>query len=409
MAGRWLRAVVLAGGALALAALVAFALIPQAVPVDVAAAGRGPLEVTVNEEARTRIREVYQVFAPIAGKVLRSPREVGDTVVKDQTILAVIEPGDPSFIDARRRRELEAAVSAAEAAVTHAQAEVRRARSELAFSEGELRRAESLSETKIISERTLDKARMEAASKRAALAEAEANLELQKRQLERAKAQLLGPEDPSVRSPASCCVQVRAPVDGEVLKVVTESEKVVEAGSLLIEIGDRRDLEIVVELLSTDAVRVEEGAAARVERWGGGAELNARVRRIEPAGFTKISALGIEEQRVKTILDLTDPPERWGRLGHDYRVHVRITVWRSGDVLRVPLSALFRKGEDWAVFTVADGRAHLTTVEIGHRNREMAEVISGLEAGERVILHPSDRVADGVRIELRESEEIAGG
>ena len=197
-------------------------------------------------------------------------------------------------------------------------------------------------------------------------------------------------------------MRVRAPVSGRVLKILRESQQVVESGEPLLEIGDPRDLEIVVDLLSTDAVKIETGAEARIEAWGGGVDLRARVRRIDPAGFTKVSALGIEEQRVNTILDIADPPEKWTALGHDFRVFVRITVWSSESSLRVPLGALFRKGRDWAVFKVEDGRARLALVKIGHRNAEMAEVQDGLAAGDRVVLHPSDRIADGVRIARRE-------
>ena len=194
---------------------------------------------------------------------------------------------------------------------------------------------------------------------------------------------------------------MRAPVSGRVLKLIAESEQVVPAGSPLVEIGDPRDLEIVVDLLSRDAVRVEPGQTARIESWGGEPMLAAKVRRVEPTAYTKVSALGIEEQRVKVVLDFVDPPEKWARLGHVFRVVARIVVWRGENVVTVPIGALFRSGESWAVFTVADGRAKLKRIDIGERNQRFARVVSGLAEGEKVILHPSDSVRDGVRADQR--------
>ncbi|GAB4226607.1 MAG: HlyD family efflux transporter periplasmic adaptor subunit [Methyloligellaceae bacterium] len=394
----------LTGGALLLAAagLFVYALLPQPVLVDVETVSRGELRVTVDEEGETRIREIYAVSSPIDGKVLRSPREVGDAVKKDETIVAIIEPAEPSFLDVRRRRELEAAVAAARAAVRLAESEVRRAKSELKFAEKDLARTRALAERGTISQRTLEKAELEVEVRRAALAEAIATLELREKELESAKARLIGPQDRDViASEESCCIEVRAPIDGVVLRIDRESEQVVKAGDPLLQIGDPRDLEIVVDLLSTDAVKVKPGADAVVEGWGGREPLRARVRRIEPAAFTKISALGIEEQRVNTILDFTDPKESLPPLGHGFRVFVRITVWSGENVLRVPLGALFREGSAWAVFSVVDGKAQLVRVQIGHRNSTHAEVLAGLAENTPVIVHPSDRVADGVAVEVR--------
>ncbi|MDH3969724.1 MAG: HlyD family efflux transporter periplasmic adaptor subunit, partial [Rhodospirillales bacterium] len=198
-----------------------------------------------------------------------------------------------------------------------------------------------------------------------------------------------------------CCISVRAPVDGCVLRLVQESEAVIAAGAPLVEIGDPRDLEVVVDLLSRDAVRIREGAEVAIDEWGGEAAVKGRVRRIEPTGFTKVSALGIEEQRVNVIIDFTDPPARWQSLGHGYRVEAHIVVWQSEDALKVPVSALFRYGEDWAVFVLTEGRARLRRVVVGHRNSLAAEVLDGLEEGERVVLYPSDRVSDGVTVTAR--------
>jgi HlyD family secretion protein len=409
MNGLWIKRSIL--GAIALAVIGAFiyALSPKPVLVDTTVIARGPLKVTVDEEGETRIREIYVVSSPLDGRVLRSPREVGDVVMKDKTLLAVIEPGDPSFLDIRTRRELEAVVAAAEASIILTESEIDRAESELEFAMSDMKRAKSLAERGTISERTLEKAALDVQTRQAGLAQARANLILRHRQRDSAQARLIGPEKKRDKAKNdSCCVEVHAPVDGKVLRIDKESEQIVKAGEPLLRIGDPKDLEIVVDLLSTDAVKVKTGAQARIEGWGGPKPLTAKVRRIDPAGFTKVSALGIEEQRVNTILDLTSPREELPTLGHDFRVFVRITVWSSEDALKVPLGALFRQGNRWAVFKVVDGTARLTPVKIGQRNTHMAEIIEGLEPGARVILHPSDRVISGSDVEERLDEAHSG-
>jgi len=206
----------------------------------------------------------------------------------------------------------------------------------------------------------------------------------------------------STTNPNDCdCVSVYAPITGTVLRVLQKSEGVVTASTPLVEVGDPRELEIVVDLLSADAVRVQAGQRVYIEGWGEPEPLNGVVQRVEPFGFTKISALGIEEQRVNVIIDFTDPPEKWQRLGHGYRVEPRIVLWEADDVLKIPLPALFRDGDGWAVFAEQRGRAVLRRVEIGRDNGLEAEVVKGLEPGEHVVLHPSDRVSEGVRLEAR--------
>jgi HlyD family secretion protein len=242
--------------------------------------------------------------------------------------------------------------------------------------------------------------RLDVATGETAVSSALATLEVRRRELESAKAQLIQPGEGGARG-GECCIEVRAPVSGRVLKIIAESEQVVAAGSPLVEIGDPSDLEIAVDLLSRDAVRVEPGATARIESWGGEGSLAAKVRRVEPTGYTKVSALGIEEQRVRVVLDLVDRPEAWRRLGHTFRVVARIIVWRGEGVVQVPIGALFRSGESWAVFVIADGRARLRALEIGERNQRYARVAAGLGEGEAVILHPGEAVRDGVRVEPR--------
>ena len=249
--------------------------------------------------------------------------------------------------------------------------------------------ARKLAANGTISARALEKAVNDLDAANAVIAQAKANLELRKSELISTEARLIEPDQQTfIPSRDGCCVAVRSPADGVVLKLSAESEQVVPVGAPLVEVGDTRDLEIMVHLLSSDAVNIAPGAAARLDEWGGPV-LNAKVRRIDPAGFTKVSALGIEEQRVDAILDLTDPYETWQRLGHEFRVMVHITTWKSDDVVRVPLGALFRRGAEWSVFRVVDDRAVHTPVKIDHRNQHFAEVTEGLAAGDRVILHPA--------------------
>jgi HlyD family secretion protein len=393
-------AVALAGLAVAGAAIW-WALKPQAVPVDMAEVARGPLEVTVSDDGKTRIIDVYTVSAPVAGTVQRTPGSAGDRVVAGETTVAMIRPAAPAFLDARTRREAQAALAAAEAAVRLAEAQAVEAQAELDLAMSEQRRVGELARRNVVSERIFDEANAGVRRAEARRGIAAATLEMRQREMESAQARLIGPEDGSAAPNGDCCVVVTAPVDGEVLTIHHESEAVVAAGTPLVEIGDPARLEVVAELLSADAVRVSQGADARIEGWGG-TPLQARVRRIEPSGFTKVSTLGIEEQRVRVILDLPGPAEERPGLGHGYRVNVAIVVERHDDVLMAPLGALFRQGTEWAVFTVGeDGRAALRRIRIGARDARHALVEDGLAEGERVILHPSDRVADGVAVAAR--------
>lgn len=400
MFGKVVRRGVAALVGLGIVSLIVWALLPQPVPVDLATIAAGPLEVTVEDEGITRIREVYTVSSPIGGKMRRTMREEGDDVVADKTIVASIEPTDPTFLDVRTQRVNEAAVQAAQAAVDLAEAQIKQARAQLEFMKGDLRRAEELAASHTISARGLEKAKLDVDSAEAGVASAIATLEVRKRELESAKAHMIQPGVKAAPS-ADCCVDVRSPIDGRVLRIIAKSEQVVLPGAPLIELGDPRDLEIAVDFLSRDAVRITPGDPARIESWGGDVTLNAKVTRVEPTGFTKVSALGIEEQRVKVILDFTGPAEAWEKLGHGFRVVARVAIWR-GEGLLVPLGALFRQGNSWAVFVAADGRAERRAVRIAERNLNAARVAEGLKAGEQVVLHPGDRVTDGVRIEPRD-------
>lgn len=380
------------------------AFLPQDVPADLVEIRRGALAVTVNEEGQTRVRDVYTVSAPVGGRVLRIRANVGDPVVERDTVVAIIQPTDPSFLDARSLSQAEATAKTAEAARTLAAADVERARAELEFAQAEFRRAQKLAAKGTISQVTLDRARLDLRTRAAAVDEASAALKMRDFELENAQANLMQPgeaDSDDVGTRNGCCVPVRSPITGRVLRIIQESESIVMPGAPLIEVGDDNDLEIVVDLLSEDAVRVTEGDRVAIEDWGGDVVLNGIVRRVEPFGFTKVSALGIEEQRVNVIIDFEDPHEAWAALGHGYRLDTRVFVWEAADVLKLPVSALFRDEEKWAVFRVVDEAAVLTPVEIGRRNALEAEVLTGLEAEDRVIAHPSDRVVDGVGIEAR--------
>jgi HlyD family secretion protein len=387
--------------AVVLVAVLAWLFRPAAVAVDLVAVDRGPLTVTVSDEGETRVRDMYVVSAPVTGLMRRIELDVGDGVVADQTVVARIEPSDPSFLDVRSEAEARAGVEAAAAARTHAQAQVRRAEAELDFARAEYERFAALARSHTVSENDLDATRQRARTAEAALAEARAQRQVRESEYQVARARLLTPAT-SRRQAVDCeCVSVFSPVSGNVLRVVNESAGVVPAGTPLVEVGDPDQLEVVVDLLSADAVRVQAGQRVIIEAWGGEQPLAGQVRRVEPFGFTKVSALGIEEQRVNVVIDLQDPRERWQRLGHGYRVEPRIVLWEATDVLRVPLSALFRHGERWAVFVERDGRAELRPVEIGQGNGLEAEVRAGLEVDERVVLHPGDRVSPGARLAER--------
>jgi HlyD family secretion protein len=385
-----------------LAAALAWALWPAAVGVDAAEVTAGPMAVTIDEEGKTRVKDVFVVSAPQAGTVLRSPLLAGDEVRKGKTLVALLRPSPPPFLDLRTRLEAKAQAEAAAAAVRLAEAELAQATSEQRFAEAELKRARALAASSTVSERALERAEIDAAVRKAAVERAEASLAVRKREAESARARLVDPEDETLSGAgdAACCVELRAPVSGRVLRVHQTSEQVVAAGTPLAEVGDTRALEVVVEILSADAVRVAVGAAVAIVDWGGD-RLQGRVQRIEAAGFTKVSALGIEEQRVRVIIDLLPESLARHRLGHEYRVFTEIGVWHADNVLRVPLGALFRHRGEWVVYRIERGRARRVVLQLGQRNADHAQVVKGLAPGDRVILHPSDRVADGVRVEAR--------
>src|SRR6516162_1035847 len=381
---------------------------PRPLPVDLATVAKGPIEVTADDDGKTHVRHIYTVSAPVAGKVLRISHpmgehgpslHVGDQVTANETVVALMQPTVPSFNDVRSHDQLEAEILAADAAIQQQEAEVRRLEAALDFSRTEFQRAQTLSRTQTISAQAFDKAKFDVATNEAALASAKAQVDVRRSLRASLAARLIDPTN--ARSTDSvCCVRVLAPASGRVLKIIQDSEAVVLPGAPLVDIGDPLDLEVAADLLSTDAVQIAIGAPVRIDGWGGPA-IKGKVVRIDPAGFLKVSALGIEEQRVRVTIDFADPPEAWSRLGHDYRVIVHVAIWSADDALTVPVSALFRKGDDWAVFAVEDGRARTALVKIGHRNNRVAEVLAGLAAGAEVVLHPSDRISDGTKVVQR--------
>lgn len=397
------RTIVIGSIVFVVVVLIAVSLQPQPVGVDVAQVQRGELLVTIDDEGQTRLKDVYAVSAPVAGHLRRIDIEPGDPVVAGETVLALFEPSDPAMLDVRSRSEAEAIVRAAEAAVGLAEAEQARAQAQLDFAEAELRRAVPLAERGTISQATLDQRQLAVRTARAQSAEAVASLRKTQADLETARATLITARDAEENgtSDPEDLIPVRAPISGRVLRVLQESEAVLASGTILMELGNPAELEIEVDLLSTDAVKIEPGDRVIIEDWGGDKPLEGRVRLVEPFGFTKISALGIEEQRVNVIIDFVSPQSDWQTLGHGYRVETRVVIQHQKDVLTIPVSALFRSGDNWAVFVDDDGKALLKEITLGHRNTLSAEVADGLAETDAVVLHPSDSIADGVDIARR--------
>ena len=374
-----------------------WAFLPRPVEVDVASIAPRTLEIDVEEEGEARIREVFTVSATITGKLQRISLHAGDSVTEGETIVALIGPAAPVLLDSRARAVAEAAAAAAQAAMDLARAQLDQAEAIHEFMTTEANRAVALFAKGAISQRAIDDAKREQRTAQAAVSSALANVAVREKELESMLA-VLRPD--KAGEAGRCCVEVLAPASGRVLRVLTESEQVVQPGTPLLEIGDPGNMEIMVELLSRDAVRVRTGAAATVTGWGGAA-IPAVVERVEPSAVTKVSALGIDEQRVKVILALTGPRDQWRQLGHGFRVVTRITLWRGDEVLTIPVGALFRDATDWATYVVRDGRARVQVITLGERNEIAAQVLDGLQPGDQVILHPGDLVADGVSVTPR--------
>jgi HlyD family secretion protein len=388
-----------------IATLVAIALVfafrPQPVLVEAQVVQPAPFRVLLEAEGITQIRDVFVVSAPVAGRVLRNPLEVGDSLRKGESVAATIQPSDPAFLDPRAQAESRHELEAAEAELKLASAELARAESERAFAATELERAEELFTRGSVPQRMVDDARRAFRSADAAVAAARASVDVREHQVRRVRARLVTPVAATGTRDDCDCVHLLAPADGQVLRMFEKSDVVVAAGTPLLEMGDPAQIEIVADYLSADAVRIEPEQRAEITGWGGEGVLEARVRRVEPFGFTKISALGIEEQRVNVILDLVTPWEEWRSLGHGYRVMVRVISHAFDAALTVPVTALFRSQGQWQLFIVEDGIARRRSVEVGMRSGLSVQILEGLNAAERVVVNPPEALEDGVRVTLR--------
>jgi len=373
-------------GALLLLALIIAGLWPQPVSVEMATASVGALRATVDEEGKTRIKQRYFVSAPVTGQLRRIPWKAGAEVRAGETVIAVIDPLSPSLLDARSRAQ-------AEARRTTAVAQLERARAAHVFAASELKRVKMLSDEKTVSVQELEGAQWRETSSSRELAAAESALRQAEAELAEFSVAGTGNE-----VAATAPVEVKAPASGRVLRVFEESSRVVSGGTPLVELGDPADLEVVIDVLSRDGAVILPGTRVELEQWGGGEPLLAKVRLVEPAAFTKVSALGVEEQRVNVIADLVTPAGQRFNLGDSFRVEARIVVWETADALKVPAGALFRRGAQWAVFVVSGKRARLQPVKVGRASASETQVLDGLKNGDAVILYPGDRVRDGARV-----------
>jgi HlyD family secretion protein len=378
---------------LGIVGLLALSMRPHPLPVDVAKVARGPMRVTIDEDGRTQVKRRYLVSAPLQGKLLRIELKAGDRVTEGM-VLARLVPADAPLLDTRARAEQEARLHAAEAAVAQSNANVARAQVADASARDDLSRKQKLSVGNAISASELELAASEAAGRTQDLASAEYGAKVADHQLGEARAALQ-----RGRSGRLDVFEIVAPASGQVLRVQKESEGVVTAGTALIEVGDPTVLEVAAELLTVEAVRIRPGMPAFIDHWGGPRPLEARVRSVEPSGFTKVSALGVEEQRVRVILDLTAPPQTFNALGDNFRVEVHVVAWQSESVLRAPTAALFRRGDQWAAFAVEDGRAKVRTLQVGEQSPELVEVRGGAKEGDVVVLRPGEALKEGARVE----------
>jgi HlyD family secretion protein len=370
---------------------------PRATVVEIAEVASGPMVVTIDEDGRTRVRDRFVVTAPVAGELLRIELRPGDRVEKGKTRLAAVRPAAPMPLDARSRAEAEAAVQSAEAAVGRLTAELGRAKGAAAQAHRELARTQSLASGGAVAREEVERRQTEATTADDAVRAGEFAIAQARYERDVARARLTSPGD----RPASGDWVITAPVDGVVLTRFRESQGVVPAGEPLVEIGDPTRLEIVADMLSSDAVKIPPGSRVLIEEWGGPDTLVGRVRRVEPAGFTKVSALGVEEQRVNVMIDFDAAAGAARALGDNFRVEVRVVVWETASAVKVSPGSLFRRGEDWAVYVVDGDVARVRTVTIGERNGREARVISGLEAGESVVVYPPDTLVDGGRVTRR--------
>jgi HlyD family secretion protein len=378
---------------------------PRAVMVDMGTVTLGAMTATIDEEGRTRVREAYVVSTPIAGRLQRVEVNPGDPVVRGQTVVAHMRPINPAALDIRTREQARAAVDAAEASLRVARADLNAAIASNELATSELARSEQLATRGITTGAALDRARQEARVAQAHVDTAEAAISMREAEVTNAQAQLIGFDDQGLAAalgPRSDNIPIRAPATGRILRIMQQSETTLPAGTAIMEIGDvGGDLEVVVELLSTDAVQVTAGDSVIIDDWGGTTPLTGEVIRVDPFGISKFSALGVEEQRVSPLIHLTSPSEDYAGLGHGFRVEARIVIWENPDALILPASALFRERGDWAVFRVEGGMTSLQRITVGQNNGIEAQVLDGLAQGDQVVLFPSSGLADGIAVAQR--------
>jgi HlyD family secretion protein len=390
----------LAGG---LIALLVYGFLPKPVDVDVSPVTRGPLLVTVDEDGKTRIREKYIVSAPLNGRLRRVEMDPGDSVYAGETLVVTIEPVDPQLLDSRSLAEAEARVKAAEVALKKADPVLEQARVSLEHAETELARKRKLSETNAMAQAELQDAEFAYRSKVEEFRSVRFAQEIAAYELQQAQAALLRSRPREVSDEADAWqFEIKSPITGKVLRVFQESSAVVTPGTPLVELGDGRDLEIEIDVLSADAVAIRPGQRVIIEHWGGPEPLSGRVRLVEPSAFTKISALGVEEQRVWVIVDIVDPPEKRETLGDAFRIESRIVVAEAENALQIPTSARFRDAQqNWSVYQVVEQRAEMIPITIGLNNGLQTEILAGLRENDIVIVHPSDQIRDGTKVRRR--------
>ncbi len=369
---------------------------PQPVEVETAAVQRGPIAETVADQGVARVRDAYVVAAPVNGRLERISLEVGDRIVANTTVVARIRPTTPEFLDPRTRLQAESAVQAARAALESATAQRDRLVADAEHAREQLERVRRLESEGVAAPQELDDARSQAEQATHAVRAAEADIQTRRANLRSAESALKTPAALS-----SEIVLVRSPASGLVTRVLQQSERTVAVGTQLVEIGDTAGLEAAIEFLSQDAVKIRPGQKASVYNWGGPSEIKAEVRRVEPQGFTKVSALGVEEQRALVILQFADVAAAWKGLAPGYRVWGRVYVREVADAVLLPIGALVRDRGEWAVYCVDRGVAHLQTVRVGALTERQVEVLSGLSPGDVVIVYPSDEVHDNIRVRDR--------
>ena len=384
--------------------LLVFAFLPEPVKVDIIKVQKGNLLVTLEGEGKTRIHDIYVVSSPVDGRVTRIESEPGDIVIAGTTVIANMHPANPQFLDKRSETQARADVDGAKAALALASARVKQVNAQIEYDKADLNRTKELFTKNMVSKSGLERAELSLKTLTAELETAESNMQVMESRLEVAKVKLLQPDSGELaqeNDEMHCQICIHSPVDGRLLRVLHKSESIIPVGTPLVAIGNPSDLEVNIEMLSTNAVKVKVGDDALIKRWGGKEDIKARVRVIEPSGFTKISALGVEEQRVNVILSFIDPIDKWQSLGDAFRVEAAIIIDSATDVITIPLSALFRQNEIWSVFKVVDGKATLQSVSLGRRNDRVAEITAGLLVDDQVITHPGNGVDDGVTVVSR--------